>query len=70
MDIHHENAWPFFLEGGEHAVLLTHGFTGTPAHMRPLGEYLHAQGFTVQGILLPGHGESTTIGDERDCFFL
>ncbi|MBQ7455659.1 MAG: alpha/beta fold hydrolase [Clostridia bacterium] len=58
MDIHHENARPFFLEGGEHAVLLTHGFTGTPAHMCPLGEYLHVQGFTVRGILLPGHGES------------
>lgn len=49
---------PFFLEGGEHAVLLIHGFTGSVAHMRPLGEALHAQGFTVQGINLPGHGVS------------
>lgn len=24
--------------------------------MRPLGERLHAEGYTVQGILLPGHG--------------
>ena len=63
MDVRHENAQAFFLKGGEHAVLLTHGFTGTPAHMRPLGEKLHQAGFTVQGILLPGHG--TSIDDMR-----
>lgn len=61
MDINHPNAKPFFLEGGEHAVLLTHGFTGTPGSMRPLGEKLHQAGFTVQGILLPGHG--TNVDD-------
>jgi len=61
MDINHQNAQPFFLEGGDHAVLMTHGFTGTPAHMRPLGEKLHQAGFTVQGLLLPGHG--TSIAD-------
>lgn len=59
----HENARPFFMEGGEYAVLLTHGFTGTPASLRPLGEYLHQKGFTVQGILLPGHG--TKMEDMR-----
>ena len=48
-------AQPFFFEGGEHAVLLMHGFTGSIAHMRPLGEALHAAGFTVKGINLPGH---------------
>ena len=36
----HEYAKPFFFEGGEHAVLLTHGFTGTPATVRYLGERL------------------------------
>ena len=50
-------AQPFLLEGGEHGVLLIHGFTGSAAHMRPLGELLHAQGFTVQGINLPGHAK-------------
>lgn len=50
------NAAPFLLEGGEDAVLLLHGFTGSAGHMRPLGDALHAAGFTVQGILLPGHG--------------
>ena len=49
---------PFFLECGSHAVLLIHGFTGSAGHMRPLGEALHAQGFTVQGINLPGHATS------------
>ena len=37
-------------------MLLTHGFTGSCGHMRPLGDYLNRNGFTVQGILLPGHG--------------
>lgn len=51
---------PFFLEGTNgggktHGVLLMHGFTGTAAHMRLIGENLHARGFTVRGINLPGH---------------
>lgn len=63
MELFHPNAAPFFLKGGEHAVLLTHGFTGSAGHMHPLGEALNAQGFTVQGILLPGHG--TSLEDMR-----
>ena len=59
----HEYAKPFFFEGGEHAVLLTHGFTGTPATVRYLGERLRDAGFTVQGICLPGHG--TKLEDMR-----
>jgi carboxylesterase len=47
---------PFFLSGGRGAALLVHGFPGTPAEMRPLAETLHDQGWTVQGILLPGFG--------------
>ena len=50
------NAQPFCLEGGDHGILLLHGFTGSAGHMRPLGEELHRQGFTVLGIQLPGHG--------------
>lgn len=49
---------PFLLEGGDHGVLLLHGFTGSAAHMRPLGELLHRQGFTVMGVNLPGHAVS------------
>jgi carboxylesterase len=49
-------AQPFFLQGGDHGVLLLHGFTGSAAHMRLIGEALNEQGFTVQCIQLPGHG--------------
>ena len=37
-------------------VLLVHGFTGSPASMRPWGEYLNQRGYTVSVPLLPGHG--------------
>jgi carboxylesterase len=37
-------------------VLLVHGFTGSPASMRPWGEHLAAQGYGVEVPLLPGHG--------------
>ena len=50
-------AEPFFLAGGEVGVLLSHGFTGTPQSMRPLGQLLAERGgLTVSGPLLPGHG--------------
>lgn len=52
---------PFLMQGGEHGVLLIHGFTGSAAHMRLIGEELHARGFTVKGINLPGH--ATTMMD-------
>jgi carboxylesterase len=47
---------PFLLEAGRVGCLLIHGFTGSPAEMRPVGEHLHARGMTVSGPLLPGHG--------------
>ncbi len=47
---------PFFLQGGRHGVLLVHGFTGAPAEMLLLGRYLNAQGYTVLGVRLAGHG--------------
>ena len=48
---------PFFFEGNEVGVLVSHGFTGSPQSMRYLGEYLHrAGGFTVLGPRLTGHG--------------
>jgi carboxylesterase len=37
-------------------VLLSHGFTGSPASMRPWAEHLRAQGFGVSVPRLPGHG--------------
>lgn len=39
-------------------VLLSHGFTGSPASMRPWAEYLATQGYGVEVPLLPGHGTS------------
>ncbi len=47
---------PFAADGGPVGVLLCHGFTGTPASMRPWAEYLAAAGYTVRAPLLPGHG--------------
>ncbi len=44
--------------GGRIGVLLVHGFTGSPASMRPWGEHLAADGFAVKIPLLPGHGTS------------
>ena len=43
-----EGAESFLLEGKNNkAVLLLHGYTGAPSEMRPLGDYLHALGYTV-----------------------
>jgi carboxylesterase len=55
----------FFLEGGPVGVLLIHGFTGAPIEMRMVGDYLHRQGLTVSGPLLPGHG--TIVDDMNRC---
>ena len=51
-------AEPFYLAGGETAVLLVHGFTGSPSEMRLYGEALNRAGFTVLALRLPGHGTS------------
>ena len=49
---------PFFHQGGDHSVLLIHGFTGTCAHMRKLADELAQRGYTVRTINLPGHALS------------
>lgn len=46
----------FFWKGGETGVLLLHGLTATTAEVRPLAKRLLTEGYTVSGILLPGHG--------------
>jgi carboxylesterase len=48
-------AEPFSLSGGSIGCLLVHGFTGTPKEMRPMGDHLKQQGYTVLGIRLAGH---------------
>lgn len=39
-------------------VLFVHGFTGSPASMRPWAEYFASRGYSVRLPLLPGHGTS------------
>jgi carboxylesterase len=51
-------AEPFQADGGPIGVVLSHGFTGTPASMRPWARYLADAGYTVRLPLLPGHGTS------------
>lgn len=52
-----KGAEPFFFEGSEIGVLVSHGFTGTTGSMRYLGETLASKGgFTVIGPRLTGHG--------------
>ena len=58
------HAEPFFAEarpgedGQRVGVLLSHGFTGSPASMVPWGRYLAEQGYGVAVPRLPGHGTS------------
>jgi carboxylesterase len=52
---------PFRSDGGPIGFWLQHGFTGCPASMRPLGEWLASKGMTVVVPRLPGHG--TTVED-------
>lgn len=56
----HEENLPFLLGDGRsrEAVLLVHGFTGSPWEMKPLGAYLAGRGYLVYGLRLPGHGTS------------
>ncbi len=49
-------AEPFLLKGGSTGILLIHGFTGLPAELLLLGEFLNRAGFTVLGVRLAGHG--------------
>ncbi len=48
----------FYFPGGPVGCLLLHGFSGNVLEVRGLGEHLAAQGYTVRGPLLPGHGAS------------
>ncbi len=49
-------AEPFYIRGNSVGCLLTHGFTGTPKEVRGIGELLAADGYTVMGVQLAGHG--------------
>ena len=47
---------PLTVDGSRIGVLLSHGFTGSPASMVPWGHDLAARGYSVRVPLLPGHG--------------
>ncbi len=47
--------------GGPAGALVLHGFTGTPATVRPVAEALGDAGLAVEVPLLPGHG--TAVAD-------
>lgn len=49
-------AEPYSARKGPIGVLLCHGFTGSPASVRPWAEFLAAAGVSVELPLLPGHG--------------
>ena len=59
--VHGLDISPFFLPGKDVACLLIHGFCGTPVEFRSTGDFLAAQGWTVDCPLLDGHG--TTPND-------
>lgn len=47
--------YSFFMPGGDRAVLLIHGITGTPSEMNYLGRNLHKAGYSVLCNSLPKH---------------
>ncbi|WP_375003089.1 alpha/beta hydrolase [Aeromicrobium sp. CTD01-1L150] len=49
-------AEPYVADGGSVGVLLSHGFTGSPASMVPWARALAERGHTVRVPRLPGHG--------------
>jgi carboxylesterase len=50
------HAEPLSVDRGRIGVLLSHGFTGSPASMKPWGQALADRGFSVRVPRLPGHG--------------
>ncbi|MDD2282370.1 MAG: alpha/beta fold hydrolase [Eubacteriales bacterium] len=58
MSINTKLIQPLRLDGGSAGCLLIHGFTSSPADVRPLSKHLHGLGFAIREVLLPGHGTS------------
>lgn len=52
------NGEEFHLSGGGIAVLMIHGFTGSPVSVRPWAQLLNENGFTVYVPRLPGHART------------
>ena len=50
------HAEPWSHDGSDVGVLVLHGFTGSPKSVRPWGQELAGQGWSVRVPRLPGHG--------------
>ena len=61
---------PFELGKGPDAVLLLHGFSGSPFELRPLAYALAGRGFRCRVPLLPGHGPGADLGASSDVDWL
>jgi len=59
-------ARPQFLEGGDEAVLLIHGFTGITEEFTYMMNRIHEAGYTVSLPRLPGHGTNRFDFHESD----
>lgn len=55
-DINWNRSYQIEQRGALGAVLLLHGMSDSPYSLRALGESLHAAGYQVLGLRLPGHG--------------
>ena len=66
-----EGGQSFFMKGGSSGVLLVHGFTGLPAELFLLGEFLNRQNFSVLCMRLAGHGvdENNLMRTTKDDWF-
>ncbi len=51
-------AEPFRSDGGPDGLVMVHGFSGSPASLRPLADRFAGEGLSVIGVRLPGHGTS------------
>jgi len=58
---------PFYFSGNHIGCLLIHGFSGSPAEMRFMGEHLAKSGWTVYGILLSGHAATPEQMSKTSC---
>jgi carboxylesterase len=57
---------PFEFGDGPNGALLIHGFPGTPAEMRGIGQALGQDGWHARGPLLPGFGpDIVNLGERR-----
>lgn len=49
---------PLVIEKGEEAILVVHGFTGSPSELYPFCNFMADNNYSINCILLPGHGTS------------